>query len=98
MEPSRDQRGADIEQPVGYIDRPRGERQQNRNPSGQSDPRSPGKGQRPDDSDGGGVEAGEMPPCERQGRVKCPAHGACRALDAGARRRIGQDRRHLSPF
>jgi len=55
------QGGTGVEEAVADVDGPGGEGEEWGNPEGQADLGCRGEGQRPDDGDGGGVQAGEVP-------------------------------------
>ncbi len=53
--------GAGIKKPIADVDSPGPQRQKNGNPEGKSDVCNARESERPDDSDGGRIKAGEMP-------------------------------------
>ena len=70
VEVRRRKGGAGVEEAVRDIDGPDGEGEQSGHPEGQADVRYPGEGERPDEGDGGCVEAGQVPEAQWGGRVE----------------------------
>ena len=97
--------GAGVEEAIADVCGPGHERKQQRRPEGKAEMRAPCKGQRPDDGDGWGIEAGEVPESERPGRGNLTSSDGIdgsasdgsrgRGAELVLRRRLGEGKRHL---
>ena len=87
------QAGARVEKAVRNVDGPGREGQKDRDPRGQVFAGRPGECERPDDGDGRGVEAGQMPEADRAWGVQRTS--ACKGrADAESPLRIVKRLRH----
>ena len=66
--------GACIEEAIADIHYPSNERQQDWSPGRQTNVRGPCESPSPDDSDGWGIEAGEMPEVQRSQKLPAPRY------------------------